>query len=63
MKNRWFTKEEFTEGLDMKALQISGILICLFAGFMCVLNLFTKDTGVAAVNGMVFGAWHYLYNS
>lgn len=60
MKNRWFTKEEFTEGLDMKALQISGILICLFAGFMCVLNLFTKDTGVAAVNGIML-AWFLVH--
>ena len=54
MKNRWFTKEEFTEGLDMKALQIFGGLICLFSGFMCLLNLYTKDMTVALVNGMVF---------
>jgi len=60
MKNRWFTKKEFTEGLDMKAVRISCTLICLFSGFMCILNLFTGDMAVAIANGVMF-SWFLLH--
>lgn len=53
MKNRWFKKEELADGLDMKAIVISCTLICIYAGIMCVFNLFTANMRVAAVNGFM----------
>ena len=60
MKDMWMKKENFSEGLDMKTIQISGILVCIFATSMCVLNLCTGNMSSAIANG-VMAIWFLVH--
>ena len=49
MKNFKMNREEFEEGLDMKTIQMSGVLISIFAGILCLINFSTGNLGIAPI--------------
>lgn len=53
MKNFKMNREEFEEGLDMKTIQMSGVLISIFAGILCLINFSTGNFESAIANGVM----------